>query len=216
MLGSEQTYVQGVKPVADSVSSPPDEPTEVRLLDAAFGLFLTQGYHGTSMRQVAGRAGITPGTIYNHFESKEALFVALLSERVPHRAIIGALSHAEGDTVEAIIQDSLVRMVDAAADQFDNFRLMFIELIEFQARHAGTIGQLFLPQLMAFIERLKKADGRLRPMRPVLLARAFFGLFFSYVLTAALLRDVAGFEVSQEDVSQLGEIFLFGVLEEGA
>jgi AcrR family transcriptional regulator len=188
--------------------------TELRLLDAAFELFLEQGYHGTSMRQVAAQAGITPGSIYNHFESKEALFVALLTERVPHRAIIGALSGAEGDTVEAMVQDALVRMLDAAADQFDNFRLIFIELIEFQARHAGTIGRLFLPQLLAFIERMKAADGRLRVVRPALLARAFFGLFFSYVLTAALLRDIEGFEVSDAEVTELGEIFLFGVLEE--
>jgi AcrR family transcriptional regulator len=201
--------------MGNTVSVDTKLPTETRLLDAAFELFLNQGYHGSSMRQVASRAGITPGSIYNHFESKEALFVALLTERVPHRAIIGALAHAEGETVEAIVQDSLRRMVVAAADQFDNFRLMFIELIEFQGRHAGTIADIFFPQLLAFIERLKGADSRLRSMPPVLLARAFFGLFFSYVLTATLLRGVEGFDVAQQDVSQLGEIFLFGVLEKG-
>ncbi len=215
MLGYEQTYVQKAKPMTDTAPPTKGASTELRLLDAAFELFLAQGYHGTSMRQVARQAGITPGSIYNHFDSKEALFVALLSERVPHRAIVRALAGVGGDTVEAIVQDALIRMVEAAADQFDNFRLMFIELIEFQGRHAGTIGQLFLPQLMGFIERLKVADGRLRPMRPVLLARAFFGLFFSYVLTAALLRDIEGFDVSRNEIAQLGEIFLFGVLEEG-
>lgn len=199
-----------------TAGSPPevDIPTEVRLLDAAFELFLDQGYHGTSMRQVAARAGITPGAIYNHFESKEALFLALLTERVPHRAILGALAHAQGDTVEDLVQDALVRMLDAAADQFDNFRLMFIELIEFQARHAGTVGRLFLPQLMGFIERMKATDGRLRAVRPTLLARAFFGLFFSYVLTAALFRDFEEFNISDAEVTELGEIFLFGILKE--
>jgi AcrR family transcriptional regulator len=193
-----------------------EAPTELRLLDAAFELFLAQGYHGTSMRQVASRAGITPGSIYNHFDSKEALFVDLLTERVPHRAIIGALSNAHGDTVEAMVQDALVRMLDAAADQFDNFRLMFVELIEFQGQHAGILGPLFLPQLLAFVERMKAADGRLRSTRPTLLARAFFGLFFSYVLTAALLRDIEGFDVSEDELTELGEIFLYGVLEKEA
>jgi AcrR family transcriptional regulator len=201
--------------MADSATIDTHLPTEARLLDAAFELFLTQGYHGTSMRQVASRAGITPGSIYNHFDSKEALFVALLSERVPHRAILGALGETHGDTVEAIVQDALTRMTEAAADQFDNLRLMFVELIEFQGRHAGTIGRTFLPQLTAFVNRLKSADGRLRSVPPMLMARAFFGLFFSYVLTAALFRDIQGFEATEQDVAVLGEIFLFGVLEEG-
>ncbi len=188
-------------------------PTEVRLLDAAFALFLDQGYHGTSMRQVASRAGITPGSIYNHFESKEALFVALLSERVPHRALVEAVKDVQGDTAEALVQEALSRMLAAMADQFDNLRLMFVELIEFQGRHAGAIGRTLFPQLVDFIARLKAADDRLRPVPPILLTRIFFGLFFAYAMTATLLRDIPGFEANAADLQTLGDIFLHGALQ---
>jgi AcrR family transcriptional regulator len=188
-------------------------PTETRLLDAAFSLFLDQGYHGTSMRQVASRAGITPGSIYNHFISKEALFVALLRERIPHRALVDALAGVEGDTTEALVQDALARMLDAMSDQFDNLRLMFVELIEFQGRHAGEIGRTLLPQLVTFIERLRAAEERLRPVPSILLARIFFGQFFAYVMTATLLRDIPGFEANAAGLQTMGDVFLFGALQ---
>ena len=49
-----------------------------RVLDAAAELFVTQGYAGTTLRQIAAAAGIQAGSIYHHFDSKDALFVAVL------------------------------------------------------------------------------------------------------------------------------------------
>lgn len=187
--------------------------TERRILQAAFELFLEQGYHGTSMRQVARRARITPAAIYNHFDSKESLFVALLWERVPHRAILRGLAAAEGDSVDALVHDALDRMQTAAADQFDNFRLMFIELLEFKAKHAEDLGEEFIPQLFAFVERLHVVSGAMKPMSDVLMARAFFGLFFSYVLTGALFQRLPAFGTNPGDLQSLGDIFLSGVLK---
>ena len=48
------------------------ERTRAEIIQAAHDLFIQQGYHGTSMRQIAGQAGIALGGLYNHFESKEA------------------------------------------------------------------------------------------------------------------------------------------------
>jgi TetR/AcrR family transcriptional regulator, repressor of fatR-cypB operon len=43
------------------------------ILDAALGLFVERGYHGTAVPEVAARAGVGAGTIYRYFASKEAL-----------------------------------------------------------------------------------------------------------------------------------------------
>src|SRR3990170_6094263 len=92
--------------------------TRAAIFDAAYHLFLDQGYHGTSMRQVAREAGITPAAIYNHFEGKEALFIDLLSDRVPHHAVLGALTAAQGETAHEITHDAVQRMHAAMANQF--------------------------------------------------------------------------------------------------
>lgn len=44
---------------------------------AALALFAEKGFHGTSMPELAKAAGVGPGTIYRHFESKEALVNAM-------------------------------------------------------------------------------------------------------------------------------------------
>jgi AcrR family transcriptional regulator len=51
--------------------------TEDRILEAATTLFYERGYHGTSMREVAGAVGIKAGSLYNHFGGKEDLLVRI-------------------------------------------------------------------------------------------------------------------------------------------
>jgi AcrR family transcriptional regulator len=47
------------------------------ILEAALELFVERGFHGTAVPLVAERAGVSAGTIYHYFESKEALVNAL-------------------------------------------------------------------------------------------------------------------------------------------
>jgi AcrR family transcriptional regulator len=50
------------------------------ILDAARGLFWTQGFAGTTMPEVARAAELAPGTLYLYFPSKDALYAELLVE----------------------------------------------------------------------------------------------------------------------------------------
>ena len=50
---------------------------------------------GKSMRQIARRAGVALGGIYNYFPSKEELFFALLEERLPAEEILDTLAGIE-------------------------------------------------------------------------------------------------------------------------
>jgi TetR/AcrR family transcriptional regulator, cholesterol catabolism regulator len=48
-----------------------------KVLDEAARLFRTKGFEGTSVRDIARAVGILPGSLYCHFETKEALLVAV-------------------------------------------------------------------------------------------------------------------------------------------
>lgn len=50
------------------------------VLEAARSVFGEKGVEGASIREIAKRAGYTPGAIYSYFESKEAIYAALLAE----------------------------------------------------------------------------------------------------------------------------------------
>jgi AcrR family transcriptional regulator len=55
-----------------------ERPKEI--LDAAFEEFSRNGFAATSLEHVAERAGVTKGTIYVYFESKEHLFISMVRE----------------------------------------------------------------------------------------------------------------------------------------
>jgi len=61
----------------DSLS--PDERRSQILLGAA-ELFVKRGYSGTSIRDIAQRTGLLPGSVYHYFPAKEALFIAVHRE----------------------------------------------------------------------------------------------------------------------------------------
>src|SRR3954469_19620601 len=54
------------------------------ILKTAHDLFLVQGFEGTSIDQIAEAAGVSRQTIYNNFDSKEALFKAIAGALADH------------------------------------------------------------------------------------------------------------------------------------
>ncbi|MBS7544513.1 TetR/AcrR family transcriptional regulator [Ancylobacter oerskovii] len=52
-----------------------------QILDGAAGVFLACGFDGASMGEIARAAGVSKGTLYTYFPSKEELFRALLREK---------------------------------------------------------------------------------------------------------------------------------------
>ena len=51
-----------------------------QLLEVAIDAFAMSGYHSTSMNDVAAAAGVTKPVLYQHFDSKRALYIALLDD----------------------------------------------------------------------------------------------------------------------------------------
>ena len=57
------------------------ERTREELISAAESLFTGQGFHATSVDEIAFEAGYTKGAVYSNFESKEDLFFAVYEQR---------------------------------------------------------------------------------------------------------------------------------------
>ena len=54
------------------------EQTRQRIIEEAANLFVRKGFHGTSIADLAQAVGLTKGALYHHFESKDALFHAVV------------------------------------------------------------------------------------------------------------------------------------------
>lgn len=82
------------------------------ILDAALELFDALGFESVSMSAVAARTGLAKGTLYLYFPTREALFLALLTEQF--EAFFAALDAAlERPLSQAAFVDHLVRDLHA-------------------------------------------------------------------------------------------------------
>jgi TetR/AcrR family transcriptional regulator, cholesterol catabolism regulator len=86
------------------------------VLAAAADLFAEQGYVSTTVRDIADAAGILSGSLYHHFDSKEAMLDAILGEFIEHTLAGYAEVLGRGcrptETFEALLRASLGSMVD--------------------------------------------------------------------------------------------------------
>jgi TetR/AcrR family transcriptional regulator, fatty acid metabolism regulator protein len=56
------------------------EQRETDILDAATNLFASDGFHGTSTRKIASAAGVSEGTVFHYFSTKNELLLAILDK----------------------------------------------------------------------------------------------------------------------------------------
>jgi AcrR family transcriptional regulator len=189
------------------------ERTTQAILDAAYSLFLEQGFHATSMRQIAQRAEIALGGIYNHFDSKEQIFDQLLLEKHPYRAVLEILQSTPGDTIETFIPNAARTVVAELGKRPDFLKLVFIELSEFQGKHAPNLARTIFPQVLPLVQRLKSEQGKVRDLPPQVILLSFLGIFFSYYLNATIIHPGSSTSPDLNALEQHLDIFLHGVLK---
>ncbi len=186
------------------------ERTHRAIIEAAYTLFLEHGYAATSMRQIAERAGLALGGIYNHFAGKEAIFSELIIDRHPYQQILPILIKTPTDDMETFVRTAAQAMVGELGKRPDFIKLMLIEMVEFNGRNMPNMLKQVLPQVLPLIEKFNKK--LLRPMPPFVFFRAFLGLFFSYYMTELLLANTPAAMMSNNALDHFVEIFLHGVI----
>jgi len=73
-----------------------------QLLEVALEVFANKGYHGTSMNDVADAAGVTKPVLYQHFDSKREMYLALLDD--VGEQLITAISKAASEAPNGKVQ----------------------------------------------------------------------------------------------------------------
>lgn len=188
------------------------ERTRQAIEEAAYELFLEQGYSATSMRQLAERAGLAVGGIYNHFASKDEIFEAIIHDKHPYKQILPVISAVPGETAEQFIRNAAQALVEELGRRPDFLKLMFIEIVEFNTKHVAKLMEEVIPQALPLIQRVQSPVGALRPIHPAIILRAFLGMFFSYYMMEMMVGQVMPPEMREDSLDTFVEIFLHGIL----
>lgn len=96
-----------------------------QILDVAIPVFARQGFHGTSMNDIADAAGVTKPVLYQHFDSKRDLYLALVGEVGARMTSAIATAQASATTGRALTETGFQAYFRWVADDHDSFLLLF-------------------------------------------------------------------------------------------
>ncbi|MEX2985151.1 TetR/AcrR family transcriptional regulator [Streptomyces sp. C36] len=122
-----------------------------RLLTAAVEAFAERGYHATTTRDIAGRAGMSPAALYIHYRTKEELLYRISG--VGHRLALGILRQARdgAGTPAERLADAVRRFVRWHAEHHTTARVVQYEL--------GALGEEHYAEIVAL---RRDTDGAVR------------------------------------------------------
>jgi AcrR family transcriptional regulator len=106
--------------------------TRSQVLSTALELFSTQGYEGTSLRQIAERLGMTKAAVYYHFQAKEHLVLELTRPFIDGLAEL--ISQARVDPRKPDVRRRHAEMMDGYLDLL----LTHHQVVNLLARDPGT------------------------------------------------------------------------------
>ena len=171
--------------------------TQRAVLDAAAAEFGEKGFHDSSIVSITARAGVALGTFYTYFDSKEALFRALVSDISDQvrASVKDQLTHPAGGTLERE-RDAFVAFLTFARAHKELYRIIdeaeFVANDEWRAHYENAAQRI--------LDRLRDGEARGELAGPVDEAHAwaimgmnvFLGLRFGVQQPERPLEEVAG------------------------
>jgi AcrR family transcriptional regulator len=165
-----------------------DSAKRAILVEKALEVFAERGYRGTTIKRIAGRAGIAPGSVYTYFRDKDDLFRSTLDEGWDDfLASLDELAVARGPFVRTI-----GRLLDAGFAELAR-RLPLVRGLAFEASRSdllrGKIDELCLS--VARIFAAARSQGALRPVAHPSAWRAMLRVTVSGILFSAAVAPPA-------------------------
>ena len=154
--------------------------TKERILDAALEMFSRNGYAGTNIRELSASLGLVKSGVYKHFESKEAIWNALLDKMIAYyEEHFGSAEHLPPvpDTPEELVRMTMQMVNVTVHDERIVMTRKLLSIEQFRDERARELAiKHFLTGLTDMFTRLFRAmmdKGLLRDEDPKMLAFAY-------------------------------------------
>jgi len=197
----------------------PADERRAQILREAARLFGTHGFKGTTTRDVAARVGITEAALYRYFPSKEAMYAAILDERMAAPDLLAPIEPlAEAGDDRAVFTGLALTLLRSVGADPSILRLLLYSALEGHEMakpfQEGRIRRLreFLQQ---YLER-RMREGVFRDVDPLLGARAFIGMVVDHLIIREVFGQRDQYPQPAEAVAEtFVSIFLEGIRKHG-
>jgi AcrR family transcriptional regulator len=167
--------------------------TRDRILDAAAKIVMAQGVGAATTKLIATEAGVSEGSLYNHFADKPQLLITLVLERLPSiREVFDALQQAADG---AALPDRLVAALAAMIEFYARAQPiiggisadpMLLALCRQRFAETGEGPHRAHEKLTAFLQQAQKSGRIRRGAKPDVIASLLIGACTEYASLANL------------------------------
>lgn len=192
-----------------------------QILDAAARIFPKKGYLETTVQDIINEAGISSPTLYNYFDSKEEIFLALI-ERISFLDVIHNLTSLMDEREDLTVNDIRAILIQTAQSflttHTKNRDLVFLFISE--SRRFPSVGEHYCRNLIQPIEELLGEFLQTQVQRGILpefnvriSIHGFFGMLLNFWLVEDVMggKEVMAFD-EENRVETIVDLFLHGIL----
>jgi len=173
------------------ISEAQRETRRQQILDAALVCFSRDGFHNTTTADIVRESGVSQGTLYLYFATKDDIVVAFADDRRQREMFLDAVAQSEQDPIQGLL--ALIELHGMSlrdAKRLDGRRVgvqAWAEALRNPRIHASVVEGL--ATVRATIERLierAQAAGQIRPeVDPEGVSRTLVAVFHGMVLQVA-------------------------------
>jgi AcrR family transcriptional regulator len=191
-----------------------------QILRAAMDCFAARGFRGTTTRDIATRVGITEAALYRHFPSKEALYAAIVEQKMAAPEWMEVVAEAADLGDDRAVFGGLAHALLASAEDDPSFlRILLYTGLEGHAQAAPFFATRVrrLREFLADYIARRAREGAFRAIDPVLGARAFLGMVMDFVIVREVFQQRDAYPHAREQAADVFvTLFLDGIRRSGA
>lgn len=189
-----------------------ERPMRERIIDAAVRVIHERGVNGATTKEIARTAGVSEGSLYNHFDNKPALFGAAFGAVTA--GIRDTMADVAGSVGQGTVEDNLTRLAAAAVRFYGELLPMtgpvltdpeVLGWLRRTGRSAGPIQGI--AGLTRYLQAEQRAGRLVEDAKPELLAASLLGACQQYAFLTLLadrsaLADDAGLPADGDEYAR--------------
>jgi AcrR family transcriptional regulator len=187
-----------------------------QILDAAAAVFAERGFHRATTKDIAGRAGIAEGTIYNYFEGKDDLLIGIMARLAELETLGDELTESLQGDVRGFFVAMFRHRVEHMVEGQETLQAILPEVLV-NAQLREQYYQRYVLQITELLEQYVRTRielGHIRPVDAALATRAVQAMFVG-LLVLRIFGDETVVERWEALPELLATIIFDGLRAEG-